>query len=285
MISVIITACEEKESIKKALESFLPQIGSKDEIIVVAPDKETLDTASKASNKVTTVTDKGKGKPAALNLALSKAKGKIVILSDGDVWVSDKSVKYLKEKITDSGMGIVSGRPVSLNDRNTVFGFWAYVLTQVADSIRREKDKKNEYFDVSGYLLAAKRGLLPNLPENVLADDVYLSQKVFCQGLKTAYAPKARVYIKYPTNFKDWFKQKIRSAGGASELAEAQAQPMRSFIKEAKGIKYFLGLPQNGKEWFWLASLFLARAGLWLLIFIKHGILKRKTWPRVESTK
>ncbi len=285
MVSVIITAYQEKETITKAIESFLPQLSSLDELLVVAPDKETLTVAQAVSSQVKTVADEGRGKPAALNLALSKAKGDLVILTDGDVWTHGASFKNLLKKLKEPKVGIVSGRPVSLNDCNSVLGFWAYILTKVAHKIRLDKESKGEYFDASGYLLAARKHLLPVLPEKVLADDVYFSQKVHSLGYRVAYAPEAEVYVKYPTNFKDWLKQKVRSTGGAGGRMVGEGPVMRSFAKEARGLRYFLTFPKKTKEWLWLFLLLLARAYLWFLIMVKIKILQKQAWPRVESTK
>jgi len=52
MISVIITAFKEPKTIGKAIESIAEQKISKNEILVVAPDKETLDAAKKNEKEV-----------------------------------------------------------------------------------------------------------------------------------------------------------------------------------------------------------------------------------------
>ena len=83
--SVVITAFREEKTIGRAIEALLPQIDfSKGELWVVAPDEATLKVA-KNYPQVKTLKDEGKGKPAALNLAVSKAKGEILVLTDGDV--------------------------------------------------------------------------------------------------------------------------------------------------------------------------------------------------------
>jgi len=285
-LSLIITAWREPRTVGKSLEIFLKQIDfKKDQVLVVAPDKKTLEAAQTVSEKIETLADEGKGKPAALNLALAKAKGEIVVLTDGDVWTNKDSLEPLLKEFKDSKVGIVSGQPVSLNDKNTLLGFWAYFLTQVAHKIRMAKSEKGEYFDASGYLLAARKHLLPVLPKEVLTDDVFFSQKVHLQGYKVAYAPQARVYVKYPTNIKDWVKQKVRSAGGAGERLVNQAPVMRGFSNEVKGSFYFFSLPKTPKEWIWLTFLYLARAYVWMLVFFKIRLLKRRSWPRIESTK
>src|SRR3989344_6326490 len=96
-ISILITSFKEPKTIGKAIESFLSQNLKNYEIIVSAPDKETLEVVkkySKINNNVRFIKDKGEGKPSALNKLFRIAKGEILILSDGDVYVSNNSVNY-----------------------------------------------------------------------------------------------------------------------------------------------------------------------------------------------
>ena len=98
MISIVITSFKEPKTIGKAIESFLnQQIKEKYEILVCAPDKETLDVARKYSQKnkkVKIFKDPGKGKMFALNLLFKKIKSEILVFSDGDVFVQKNSFKF-----------------------------------------------------------------------------------------------------------------------------------------------------------------------------------------------
>ena len=71
MLSIIITSYKEAKTIGRAIESFVNQNIKDYELLILAPDKETLDAAKKYK-KVKVIRDKGNGKPAALNLAFSK---------------------------------------------------------------------------------------------------------------------------------------------------------------------------------------------------------------------
>ena len=59
----------------------------------------------------------------------------------------------------------------------------------------------------SGYLYAFRKNLIDKIPENALAEDAVISHMIYEQGYKTAYTPNAKVFIKYPTNMKDWIIQ------------------------------------------------------------------------------
>src|SRR3989338_6572335 len=96
MISIIITAYGEPKSTEKAINSFLNQkIPEKYEIIVADPFKEVKQYITKKfkdKKQVKFFHDPGKGKSYALNLLFKIAKGSILILTDGDVFIDKNSV-------------------------------------------------------------------------------------------------------------------------------------------------------------------------------------------------
>ena len=292
MISIVITAYKEPKTIGKAIEQVLKNKIKEDyEIIVIAPDKETLGAAGKyKSKKVKVIKDKGNGKPAALNLAFKRAKGRIIVMTDGDVYINEKAIPAILEKFNDLSVGVVSGRPISLNHRDNMLGFWSHLLTDTAHKIRMERIKKEQMIVCSGYLYAVRKGIILKVPEEALSEDAVISHMIYDKGYKTAYAPIAEVYVKYPDNFSDWIKQKKRSAGGYNQLnyMSKNKERMRSFTKESVGIFSVLAYPKSLKELFYTKCLILARVYLWMLIFIDINIRKKsfkKIWVRIESTK
>ena len=293
MISIIITSYKEPKTIVKAISCFLNQrIKEKFEIIVVCGDGETLKVAKKHFKEpnVFIYRDKAKGKSVALNMAFKKAKGDILVLSDGDVYVSPDSLKNLRKHFEDKKVGAVCGHPISIDSRNSMMGFWSHFLTHMADKIRLERVKNNEFIVVSGYLFAMRREVIDELPESLLSEDAYISHKIWEKGYNISYVTDAIVNIKFPSTIRDWMKQKIRSTGGYLEISKMvkNKKKMRSFSHEAKKVLEPFKYSKNLKEIFYSISLIFFRIILWLTIFYKVGILKKthkELWVRVESTK
>ncbi len=292
MISIIITAYREERTIGRAIEAILGNGLKEDyEIIVSAPDEETLGVVreySKKNKKIKLLKDEGKGKPAALNMVFKKAKGEILVLTDGDVYMDKGSLKGLISRFKDGKIGAVSGHPVSSNSRNKMLGFWSHILTEVADKRRKIAVKTGRRFFCSGYLFAMRRGLVKKIPTETLSDDGLMSLIIYSKGYRLDYSPESLVYVNYPTIFSDWVIQKKRSAGGYNQIKAWTKKEMRSFGKESMGAFQVLGLARNLKELFWVFVLFVSRLYLWLLIFIDINIKKKelkKVWLRVESTK
>jgi cellulose synthase/poly-beta-1,6-N-acetylglucosamine synthase-like glycosyltransferase len=291
MISVIITTKKEPETLPRAIEAIIKENIVDLEVLVVGPDEETKKIVAQFP-QVKFIKDAGLGKPAALNLAFQQAQGNILILTDGDVWIEAGSIKKLLEPFIKEKIGAVTGRPMAINSRKNIFGYWAHFLTDAADQTRRKKSKRGEYLVCSGYLYAF-RNVIKEIPNNTLVEDGIISQMIWQNSYKMAYQPEAMVNVKFPTNFSDWLKQKVRSTGGYVQKVHANndklimpQDKMRGFTQElGDGLKLFFTYPKSLKEFFWTKLLYLARLYLWLLIFIRIKILKKYSWPRVESTK
>ena len=210
MISIIITAFREPK-VGIAIESFLNQnIKEKYELIVSAPDKETQETVKKYK-KAKLFKDPGKGKGLALNLLFKKVKGDIIILTDGDVHVSENSVNELLKGFENPEVGCVAGRPFPEEDRKAKYGYWANLLFDSAHHLRKKLFSEGKFFQSSGYLCAIKGGIIKEIPLDA-ADDAIIPHFIFNEGYKIAYAEKALVFVKNVNNWKDWVSQKLRCA-------------------------------------------------------------------------
>lgn len=289
MISVIITSFKEPKTIGRAIKAFLDQDLEDFEILVLAPDDATLRIARSFSDKrIRTVKDPGKGKPVALNLAFSKAKGDILILSDGDVYVSG-SIKDLVSHFKDKSVGAVTGRILSTNPKNEMFGFWAHLLTKGFHDLRTLESRKGENIICSGYLYAIRSSLAKSIPENILADDAFISLSVNKQGYESVYEPNAMAFVKYPTNLPDWIRQKKRTAARFYQLNKYfKISKLRSAKNEVLAGARSLLEANTLSRMLWFIFLIVMRTYIWFRVLFDVRLWKRSfgaTWQRVESTK
>ncbi|MEI6731233.1 MAG: glycosyltransferase [archaeon] len=288
MISIIITTNREPKTVGKAIKNII--FGLKDfELLVCAPDNQTLNAAKKSYGKTILIRDLGKGKPAALNLAFARARGKILILTDGDVYSEKGAAKKLLDYMNRTRYSAVSGRVVSLNERNGIFGYWAHLLTNGFHNLRLRQTKKNQDIICSGYLYALRAGIVKVIPEKVLADDAYISLSTIKEGFKTGYCPEARVFVKYPDNLPDWIRQKKRTAGRVYQLEKEFGVKKSSSLND-EIISGFAELFEidSFKELAWFILLMIMRGYIWARVFLDFRLWRRdfgKVWERVESTK
>ncbi len=296
-LSVIITAFREAETIGPAIDAVLKQVSKEAEILVVCPDPQTIAVVDEYSSRnpiVRHVADPQRGKPTAVNAGLNVAAGSLVVLTDGDVRVDDRALEPLLALFDDPEVGAASGRPVSVNPRDTMFGYWSHVLTDGIHRMRLARERatragKPRFLLCSGYLCAFRNQLVDRVPEDALAEDAVISHVVAQQGAQIRYAPEAQVYVRYPTNYSDWLRQKVRSAGGyAQKYVRDSPFRMRSAWLEARSAWMALTYPSTLQEFWWTLLLFAARLQVWLLVLVKVRLLRRpfaSIWKRVESTK
>jgi len=294
-ITVIITSFKEPKTIGRAIDAFLSQkTERKFDIVVSAPDEETLKVAriySKNNKNVVVFKDSGKGKSLALNLLFKKLKSNILILTDGDVFVNDKAVEEILSLFENPNIGCVTGRPMPVENRKTMFGYWANFLFDAAHDIRRKAFRAGDFIECSGYLFAFRKNQIKKIPLDV-AEDSMIPYFFARRGYIIGYADKAEVYVKNVTNWNDWVKQKIRTAKGHETLDKyvdtSKIKRVKSFSNESKGIFYLLSYPRNLKEAWWSILLAFARLYMWIKVFWDTKAKAKHygdNWERVDSTK
>lgn len=302
MISVIITSWKEPNSIGKCILCIANKgysgIVDNFEIIQISPDNETLDAGAKVAKELQLsnsqyiqIQDPHKGKPFALNLALKKAKGEILIFTDGDTYFGESAVKHLLKPFHDPKIWGVSGRPISVDSKEDIFGYWGHLLSDAANH-KRLSINSSSFFPMSGYIMATRKFNF-NIPSFILSDDAYISYSLRNLGKNISYSSDAICYVKYPKNLKDYYKQKVRSLGGFVQLKKLgifkKEKQSRSFILELKYALFVLRYAQNPRELVWSLLLFPVRLFTWIKIFWERTLLNRGVgdsgWERVESTK
>ncbi len=297
MIDIIITSYNEPKSTLRAVRKFLNIGISQDfKIIVCDPFPEVRDflKTNIKDKRVGFFLDPGEGKSYALNLLFKKLKGDeddIFILTDGDVFVSDNCVDEIVSAFSDSDIGCVTGKPVSMDSRSDKFGYWSHLLFSGIDKVRKKFSDNKWFFECSGYLFAIRKGVVEDFPIDVSEDSVipYLFWK---KGYKIKYLPEVKVYVKNPDNMKDWENQKIRNIKGHENLSKVFPEMSRtkSFWNEVRyGFFHALFYPKSFKEFKWSIELFNARKEIYKKAFsdLKKEEVYSDGWreAETESTK
>jgi len=294
MLSIVITAHKEP-GIKQAIDSVLNQaVKEKYELIVSAPDKETeliVKDYKKKHKNVIYHKDAGLGKVHALNEAFKICNGRIIILTDGDVYLGSNAINEIVDAFNDKKVGCVSGKPVTLNERSNMLGYWSHLLSDAAHNIRLNPRTPN-FLETSGYLFAfLNNGTIKELPHDV-AEDSITPYFFYKKGCSIRYAPEAVVYVKNPSNLKDFIKQRKRTSASHDKLSYyAPDMPrVKTFWNEIKiGTFFALGYPGSLKEFAWTLFLFAVRLYIWALLFVgklmPKKIIYKDNWERIESTK
>lgn len=224
MISVIVPIYNEEKGIAKCLSSILPQVSITDEVIVVASGctDRTIDAVMDIpDNRIRLIVQKErKGKASAINLAVKKAFGNIIVQTDGDVELHKKAIEHLLVALKDADA--VSGCPMPIINDHNVFYDWTIMSYRKMDEQRTKENKAGTFWHLCGYLLAFRKSAFKELPEDKKgAIDAWMGKLMKDSGYKIVYAPFALVYVKTPLTTKDFIAQKARVRAGYAALPNA----------------------------------------------------------------
>jgi len=294
MISIIIMAFKEP-TIGRCIKSIVNQkINENYELVISAPDKETRDIAEKYAKKYRQIKlfkDPGKGKNYAINMLYPSLKGRILVFTDGDVYLSDNSINEILKEFEKKDVSCVTGRPVPQESKKNKYGFWANFLFDSAHLLRKKQREKNGFLETSGYLYSYKNNIISQIPL-AIADDLIIPSLFWEKGFKIGYAEKAFVFVKNADNWEDWLKQKIRTTKSHLDLDRyvdvSKIKKTKTFFNEARGIFYLFSYPKSFKEFFWIFQLVFARLYMWFMVLFETRIKHKNYgdgWERVESTK
>jgi heptosyltransferase-2 len=292
-ITILITAFKEK-NLGKTIESVLNQKTEHEyDVLVSAPDEETLKIARlyEKKNKVRIFRDPGKGKSYALNMIFNKIDTDILILTDGDVTISDNAVGEIIKMFDDPEIGCLTGRPIPVEKKDKKYGYWANFLFEAAHLMRKSEFLSNSFIECSGYLFAFRKKSISKIPVDV-AEDAVIPYFFWEKGYRIGYAENAQVFVKNADNLKDWMSQKTRTSRAHETLksyVDIETTPrVKTFANESKGIMLILTYPKNLREFIWSLELIFARLYMWLNVFYKIKI-KNQTridnWKRIESAR
>lgn len=292
MISILVTSFNEPKTIGKTIDSITNQKIKEDyELYISAPDEPTLDIAKKyqfINSKIKLFKDPGKGKSYAINLLLNKLKGRVIILTDGDVYLSNNSINKIIDIFNNENVGCISGRPISVENKNTILGYWSHMLCDSAHKIRLKRNKYDLYLECSGYFWAFRNNVIEKFPLDV-AEDSIIPCIFWKKGYKIKYSPESIVYVSYPDNLKDFVKQKKRTIKAHEKIHKYIKNPprMKTFLNELFGIISIFKYSNNPKEFFYSSLAIPLRGYLWLLAYKEYFFKKeyQDAWERVESTK
>ena len=202
-----------------------------------------------------------RGKTAALNRAVKRAKGDIVVFSDANNDFAADAIRKLVRHFSAPSVGGVCGAKRIKPDlsRQSSVGdglYWRYEST-----VKLAESRLGTITNADGEIFAVRRNLYRAVPEHIINDDAQITLDLVKQGYRVRYEPEAHSYEFASIHIRDDFYVKVRMvAGGFQTLAENAAAlfPLRSWFAWA----FF-----SHKTLRWLAPLFL------IMVFAASAVL------------
>jgi cellulose synthase/poly-beta-1,6-N-acetylglucosamine synthase-like glycosyltransferase len=139
-----------------------------------------------------------RGKASGLNYGVEKSRGEILVFSDADSMIEEKSIRMLVRYFSDMNIGGVCGQRTFVEKKaHLKSGQMKYVEW---DSMIKSLETRNGLSITShdGKLYAIRKEMFKKVPDGV-TDDAFISLSVIRQNFRFIFEPNALVFIKVPS--------------------------------------------------------------------------------------
>jgi cellulose synthase/poly-beta-1,6-N-acetylglucosamine synthase-like glycosyltransferase len=223
-VSIVIAAHNEKERIEKKLRNCLSLRYPKDKLqIIVSLDgptdgSEFLVWKYAAQGIEMVHSRQHTGKAGALNRAMRRATGEIVVFADVRQMFDFDSIRELVANFADDSVGAVSGELLLTGEgeqeSTTDVGlYWRY-----EKALRSFESQIHSIAGATGAIYAIRRELYEELPEDTLLDDVLTPLRIVLKGKRTVFDADAKAYDDVACCPLAEYGRKVRTLAGNYQL-------------------------------------------------------------------
>lgn len=222
-VSIVVPTYNESSIIRFKLENLSKVKYPKDLMQTIVVDSNSNDqTLSIVNNFVkhhpeikiqVLIESERKGKSAALNFALKRCEGDVVIVSDADCfWPSDILNKALPF-LADPNVGAISGPKVLLNPEQSWVTKTEDAYLNSANLIKLGESKIGSTLLFEGGFSAYKKEVIEAFdPYNTGSDDSGTIIKIVEKNARAIFVPEARFFSAFPATWKGKMSIKTRRA-------------------------------------------------------------------------
>ncbi|MFB9238041.1 bifunctional polysaccharide deacetylase/glycosyltransferase family 2 protein [Plantactinospora siamensis] len=233
-VSVIVPAYNEAANIAATVRSLVTSAYPRLEVIVV-DDGSTDGTADLVERLrlpgVRVIRQANAGKPAALNTGARYARGRLLILVDGDTVFQPDTIHHLVQGFADPAVGAISGNTKVAN-RRRLLGRWQHLEYVIGFNLdRRMYDVLGCMPTIPGAIGAFRREVfhgVGGVPTDTLAEDTDLTMAVLRAGSRVVYEERAIAWTEAPGSLRQLWRQRYRWCYGTMQAMWKHRRTVRS---------------------------------------------------------
>ena len=150
-----------------------------------------------------------KGKTAALNLAVPKAEGELVVFTDADALFIPSALKRLARAFDDPATGFVSGRTVYIHHTEAVTVEASNLYTKLEIFTKVRESRLGSCVGADGAIFAIRKALYQPL-DTVDINDFVIPLQIITQGYKGKLIPQAVCIEEASTEDAQAFDRQVR---------------------------------------------------------------------------
>ena len=218
-ITLLIAAFNEEKVIAEKIENSLELDYPREKLQVLVMDDGSEDHTQEiiksyaARGVELAYNPPRRGKMAAINRAITQARGDIVLFSDASNMYAPNVLREIIIPFADSRVGAVVGaRTIDAGDGGLGASeglYWKY-----ESFIQKNESLLGCCTGIIGEILALRRNLFVPPPDGIINDDFFMAMQVAKKGYRVAYAPKARSFERISTRVQDGIERRSRIIAG-----------------------------------------------------------------------
>ena len=162
-----------------------------------------------------------RGKAAALNMAMTEARGDILVFNDLRPELEPRALTHLISNFADPSVGCAAGELFLERDNHdpgaAAVGaiYWRY-----EQQLRIWESTVDSLLGVYGGFYAIRRDLASLMPEGLILDDMYQPLGIVKKGYRSVIDIRARVFDIWPKTSHAEFSRKVRTLAGNLQLIQ-----------------------------------------------------------------
>jgi cellulose synthase/poly-beta-1,6-N-acetylglucosamine synthase-like glycosyltransferase len=196
LVTVLITAYNEEQAIRKKLENTLSIDYPKDKFEILVASDGSTDRTDEIVNEfadrgVKLFRQEGRhGKTYTQNRAVEVARGEIVLFSDATTAYPNDVMREMLPNFFDDSVGCVAGKLIYVDESSSNVGKGARSYWNYETFLKETESRACSLIGASGCLYAVRKSAYqPMYPE--ACSDFLICTVVYRQGLRSVYEPNA----------------------------------------------------------------------------------------------
>lgn len=222
-ITIILCVYNGAHRLKERIDNLLNNGYPKEHLYITVVSDGSTDNPKKAieemnNERVSLIHYKqNKGKSHALNLGIKNSSTELLVFADIRQMFRENTISQLVLELDNEGVGAVSGNlqiaPDKDNSESDPGLYWRYEKW-----IRENQSRVGTLLGVTGAVYAAKKSLIPVVPQNTLLDDMYIPLSIVKQNYVVKFSKDAVAFDVSSTSLSEEFSRKTRTLAGNFQL-------------------------------------------------------------------
>ena len=242
-LSVIVPTYNEATMIRAKLESLTAVSYPKEKCEIIVVDSGSTDSTLRIVEEygkkgvILLKQEKRMGKANAINFALQKASGDIIVLTDANTEFGPEALNTLVQKF-DKNTGAVLPRFVPYGK----LSYWDKTFYELHHVYKSLESGADSVFIVFGELFAFRKELIDRIDEDAAADDLEIALTIRKKGYRIKYSSDVEAKEKVPSRQKEVRIQRTRRIFG---IVQAMVNNFHFFLNPRYGLYGLLIFPTH----------------------------------------